>query len=76
MITLVKAKLTEFPTLSSFTRMTQVDFVGSAENNVGSPLERMAYEHIPPLAVFKLSPCFSEEVASNMSGRTLRGEAC
>lgn len=59
MTLLGKAKLSESPTLPSFAQIAQEDFVGSAENNVGSSLEGMAYKHIPPWAVFKLSPCFN-----------------
>lgn len=68
MTALAKAKLTEFPSLSSFTRIARVDFVGRAENDVGSSLERMAYEHTPPLAVFKPSPCFNQERAAWAAG--------
>lgn len=39
MIIVMKAKLIEFPATSSFTWTAQVDFPGSAENNVGSSLE-------------------------------------
>lgn len=38
-IIFMKAKLIEFPATSSFTWTAQVDFLGSAENDVGLSLE-------------------------------------